>query len=176
VITGDDGINVKLGLLMRKGDTSFNERQYQEAIGWYEQVTAADPTHAHAFTMLAAANYMTGSISSAMKNFDKALEIEPTSLNALVRSGQLHLQVCSLDRADKDFSAVLTINSTHQGAQSARKDIVSIRKHLHTAQVRVSLQKPSQNHACVGSLRASAECNVSQQLLFTAYIVHCHHC
>lgn len=123
------------GLFLRKGDVFFNDQRYQEAINWYEQATVADPAHAHAFTMLAAAHYMAGGVSSAMRNFDKALDIEPSSLNALLRSGQLHLQVCNLDRAERDFAAIRNLEPQHEEASAATQDIAAVRKRLAAAQV-----------------------------------------
>lgn len=134
----EEGLSDKLGLFLRKGDTSFQEQKYQEAIAWYEQVTQADATHAHAFTMLAAAHYMAGGINAAMKNFDKALDIEPKSVNALLRSGQLHLQVCSLDRASADIGGVLAVDAGNEQALVAQRDIETVRGHLRTARVRLS--------------------------------------
>ena len=124
-------------LFLRKGDIFFSDQRYQEAISWYEQATVADPAHAHAFTMLAAAHYMAGGVSSAMRNFDKALDIEPASLNALLRSGQLHLQVCNLDRAERDFAAIRRLEPQHKEAAAAVKDIAAVRKRLAAAQVGV---------------------------------------
>ena len=124
---------------MRKGDASFQEQNFQEAIAWYEQITQTDVKHAQAFTMLAAAHYMAGGISAAMKNFDKALEIEPTSKDALLRSGQLHLQVCSLDRAATDIKRVLAVDAANEKASKASKDIEAVRAHLRKARVRRSL-------------------------------------
>jgi tetratricopeptide (TPR) repeat protein len=123
------------GLFLRQGDTFFNEQRYQEAIGWYEQATEADPSHSHAFTMLAAAHYMAGGVSAAIKNFDRALDIEPTSLNALLRSGQLHLQVCNLNRSEEDMAAILRINPQHTEAQAALKDVAAVRQRVATVQV-----------------------------------------
>jgi tetratricopeptide (TPR) repeat protein len=124
-----------VGLFLRKGDSFFNEQRYQEAISWYEQATGADPSHTHAFTKLAAAHYMAGGISAAIRNFDRALDIEPTSLNALLHSGQLHLQVCNLDRSEKDMSAILGIDSRHADAAAALKDIAAVRNRIATVQV-----------------------------------------
>jgi tetratricopeptide (TPR) repeat protein len=139
----------KLGLFMRKGDASLTEQKYSEAVAWYEQVTQADPRHAHAFTMLAAAHYMAGGITAAMRNFDKALDLEPASLNALTRSGQLHLQVCNLDRAGKDFDAALAIEPGHSAASKAKGDIAAIRRHLQEAEVRI-VNRPWQRCAALG--------------------------
>jgi tetratricopeptide (TPR) repeat protein len=147
-----DALDAKLGLFMRKGDASFSEQKYHEAVAWYEQVTEADPKHAQAFTMLAAAHYMSGGIGAAMKNFDRALDIEPKSLNALVRSGQLHLQVCNLDRSRKDFNAALAIEPGHPEAGKAAKDIHTIQQRLETAKVCCALCAPA-SHSSFGSGR-----------------------
>lgn len=126
---------VKNGLLMRKAEAFFNDKQFPEAIAMYEQVTSADPTHVQALTMLAAAHYMTGGLSSAMSNFDKALELDPKSLTALLRSGQLRLQVCNLDRAERDFKTVLEIDGGNQQATEALEELKGLRSKLQHAEV-----------------------------------------
>lgn len=66
----------------------YDQRQYQQAIEWYEKSLALNPRNVNARTDLGTAYYYTGQSSQALKEYSQSLGIDPdhkpTLLNVIV--------------------------------------------------------------------------------------------
>lgn len=73
---------------LKLADFLYDQRQYEQAIEWYERALALDPKNVNAHTDLGTAYFYTGRSQDALQEYRKSLEInpqhQPTLLNMIV--------------------------------------------------------------------------------------------
>jgi len=73
---------------LKLADYLYDQKQYPNAIEWYQRVLELDPKNVNARTDLGTAYFYSGRPQDALREYDKALAVdprhEPTMLNAIV--------------------------------------------------------------------------------------------
>lgn len=102
--------------LLKKGDTAFSNGMYTEAVKLYTVVIEHDPKTPLLYSKRAAAYISLRQMSSALRDFGKALELDPSYVQGYVNRGKLHRQVCNVAAAKEDFNKALSLKPEHKTA------------------------------------------------------------
>jgi len=78
-----------IDLLFQKGLESFENKNIDEAISYFEKVLEIDPNHVDALSNRGGLLSTIGKHDEAISDLDKALEIEPNHVRALINKGIL---------------------------------------------------------------------------------------
>ncbi len=84
-----------------KARTLIDAGSYADAIPLLEKVVVAKPKSADAFNYLGYSHRKIGQIDAALKNYNRALELQPKHLGANEYLGELYLELGELSKAEE---------------------------------------------------------------------------
>ena len=84
-----------------KARTLIDAGSYADAIPLLEKVVVAQPKSADAFNHLGYSHRKIGQIDAAIKNYQRALELQPKHLGANEYLGELYLELGELSKAEE---------------------------------------------------------------------------
>eukprot|EP00775_Hariotina_reticulata_P013415 gene13415-13543_t len=102
--------------MLKAGDAAFGNGDYSAAVRHYTAALDIDPNTPVFFTKRAAAYMAIKKYTQALKDLDRAVELDANSTQGFFSRGKLHRQACSLASAKADFEAVLKLKPTHSSA------------------------------------------------------------
>src|SRR5829696_8198169 len=73
--------------LLEKGNSLYQQGEYQEAITWFDKVLAIDPSNVNALNNKGVALYSLGQFQEAITSYDKVLAIDPNDVLTLTNKG-----------------------------------------------------------------------------------------
>jgi cytochrome c-type biogenesis protein CcmH/NrfG len=116
----------------------YDQRQYQQAIEWYQKSLALNPKNVNARTDLGTAYYYTGQSSEALKQYSQSLAIDPDHKPTL-----LNVIVVNLEGTHNLAAARRTWERLHK-LDPANPNLQSLKQKLDAAQGSSGDATPSQ--------------------------------
>ncbi|GFW72750.1 tetratricopeptide repeat protein 1 [Trichonephila clavipes] len=115
----DEAISLK-----NKGNEHFKKAEYKEAVNLYTQALNTCPLKFENDRSILYANRAAARISlekndAAVLDCNKAIELNPNYLKALLRRAQLHKKMDSLERALEDYQKILELDRGNAEARAA---------------------------------------------------------
>ena len=88
------------------GEAAAMDGNFEVAIGHFTKAVNADPTNADAYNMLGFSHRKLDNVDLAFKNYNAALEIDPSHLGANEYIGELYLEIGDLASAEKHLKVL----------------------------------------------------------------------
>jgi tetratricopeptide (TPR) repeat protein len=109
---------------LKLADFLYDQKQYDDAIVWYQQVLELDPKNVNARTDMGTAYYFVGKPDDALREYDKTLTLDPkheaTILNMIiVNMDGLH----DLGAAQKAWDRLNNLNPSNPALADLKKKI-----------------------------------------------------
>lgn len=92
--------------LADQGRAAAADERLSDALLLYEQAVVANPKNVTAYIGLGQVHELYGNLTTSMKYYDVALELEPTSLPALEAQAMVYLQRDEVDRAEENLTLI----------------------------------------------------------------------
>jgi len=137
---------------LRLGDSSIAQGQFTAGIKHYATAIAGNPLSALPYAKRAAAYLQLRQSDKALKDLNKAVEVDPTFVQGYLNRGKIHRTMCNFDRAEADFVKVLEmkpgghkasqdeINAGRRGKQAlANARMMAERNNLQQVQLQVGV-------------------------------------
>lgn len=115
----------------RKGDELLASGDKFHAIGELRKAVAADPGSSHAFFKLGYLLDLNGEEDEAIVMYERACEIPPAPINALINLAILLEDRGEYARAERSLRQVLETNPNHPRARLYMKDVVASKTMVH---------------------------------------------
>lgn len=110
------------------GNIYFDGEQYAQAITWYEQAIALNPSDANVSTDLGVAYYYTNQPDRALRQFDHSLKVDPKHIKTLLNVGIVRaFGKQDLQGAARAWQQVVDIDPNSPEGQAARKGLDGIK-------------------------------------------------
>ncbi len=110
------------------GNMFFDGEQYPQAITWYEQALALNPSDANVSTDLGVAYYYTNQPDRALAQFDRSLAIDPKHIKTLLNIGIVRaFGKQDLAGAGKAWQQVVDLAPNSPEGQAAKKGLEGIK-------------------------------------------------
>ncbi len=110
------------------GNLFFDSEQYPQAITWYEQAYALNPTDTNVSTDLGVAYYYTNQPDRALAQFDKSLANDPKHTKTLLNVGIVRaFGKNDLAGAAKAWEQVVAISPDSPEGQAAKKGLEGVK-------------------------------------------------
>jgi DNA-directed RNA polymerase subunit alpha len=110
-----------------KGQQAQDRGDRVAAIAEFRKAVAADPTHSGLFFKLAYQLDLAGEEDEAIAMYERACEIPPALVNALINLAVLYEDRGDLPRAERCLRQILETNPTHPRARLFMKDVQASR-------------------------------------------------
>ena len=94
-------------LLNQRGALLFDRNALGDAVADFEQLLAINPNDGVAAMNICAIRLMVNEVQTAITSCDRALTLDPASMESRLIRGVAHFRLQSLARAEADFSALL---------------------------------------------------------------------
>jgi tetratricopeptide (TPR) repeat protein len=85
---------------------ALEAKEWQKAIGYFNKAAASDPTNPDIQNYLGYARRNIGDYQGALKNYEKALELDPNHIGAHEYMGETYLKVNNLAKAEEHLAAL----------------------------------------------------------------------
>jgi cytochrome c-type biogenesis protein CcmH/NrfG len=106
----------------------YDQKQYDKAIGWYQQALELDPKNANARTDLGTAFFYMNRPKDALREYEKALEVDPTHEQTLMNSIVVNLEgTHDLAAAQKYWDRLYKLNPNHPALAGLKSQIDAAR-------------------------------------------------
>ena len=83
---------------------AIQHKQYANAIGWLNRVTAKEPNNPEAYNLLGFATRKSGDPAGSLQHYQKALSLDPKHLGAHEYIGEAYLMLDQPQRAEEHLS------------------------------------------------------------------------
>ena len=103
-------------------DELFNAGEYQEAIGVYDQVLAADPQDYYAYGQRGECYRMLARYDEAIADFSRSIELNPENSWAIANRGESYRAKEQYDLAIQDLDRALELQPDYGWAMASRAD------------------------------------------------------
>ncbi|CAK9797777.1 Tetratricopeptide repeat protein 37 [Anthophora plagiata] len=137
-----------------------------QAIQAFQHVIRADPNDNHSWEVLGDAYFIRGAYTSALKSYERALDLCPNSLYPMIQQANIKLIVGQRDEAKTDFECILSTNPRYIPALKGlaetclalgkecikRKNVCCIWKLLGDVAYRVAILSEKHSHLKVSSI------------------------
>jgi len=103
----------EIELNLSKAGDAINNKQFQDAIGYLDNVLEQDPNHIEALRNKGAILAILGKYDEALVQFDKVLEIDPRHILGLYNKGRTLAHLERFDEAIFNLDKVIVLDSDH---------------------------------------------------------------
>ncbi|WP_411030729.1 tetratricopeptide repeat protein [Spongiimicrobium sp. 3-5] len=117
--------------LISKGISSFNAGNYDEAITYFSQAAAQDPSNPACFSNLGSCYHMKKAYPEAVSNFQKALELNPNYVSALKSLGNLYFETHKDDEALECYQKSIALEPS-DGDTYHYMGVIHTKKQIYT--------------------------------------------
>ena len=115
-------------VLLRLANFLYDRKQYDKAIAWYQQELELDPKNANARTDLGTAFFYVNRPKDALREYDKALQIDPTHEQTLMNAIVVNLQgTHDLAAAQQYWDRLHKLNPNHPALPGLKSQIDAAR-------------------------------------------------
>jgi tetratricopeptide (TPR) repeat protein len=115
------------GALAQLGNTYFDAERWTDAIQWYEQSMAVDPSDPNVSTDLGVSYYYTNRTDEALAQFERSLKIDPTHTKTLLNKGiVLAFGKQDLAAAAEEWKKVVTLAPDSPEGLAARRALEGV--------------------------------------------------
>ncbi|PNH04734.1 Serine/threonine-protein phosphatase 5 [Tetrabaena socialis] len=104
--------------LLKQGDAALANSEFSSAVKFYTAAIAQQPSAPLLYTKRAAAHLSLHQPSQALRDLDKAVELDGSFVQGLINRGKLQRQMCSFAAAERDFSRVLELKPGQKVAEA----------------------------------------------------------
>jgi tetratricopeptide (TPR) repeat protein len=119
--------------IMRNARSALDNRDFNSAIRFLDQLVTFAPEFAEAWNQRAIVLYFAEDYSGSLRDIEQTLALEPRHFGAMAGRGQVYLQLNELEFALQAFESALDLNPW----------VGDIRGHVHAIRARMSArQKP----------------------------------
>ena len=119
-------------LLYNIGNVYYDTQQYPEAIKYYGQALAQNPTAADTRTDMGTAYYYAGDVDKALSEFDVVLKQNPKHANALFNQGMVRWKgKMDVTGAVASWKKLLETNPNYERREEVQTFISQAEKHLN---------------------------------------------
>uniref|UniRef100_A0A383VTQ7 J domain-containing protein n=1 Tax=Tetradesmus obliquus TaxID=3088 RepID=A0A383VTQ7_TETOB len=146
--------------MLQAGDAAYGNGDFSTAIRHYSTALDLDATAPLFYTKRAAAYMSLKKYAQALKDLDRAVDVDDTFMQGYLHRGKLHRQVCSLASAKSDFEKVMQLKPNHS---QAAKELAALQE-LESA-VKELAAVAAQSDSAGAAVDAAA----AQQLLDRVY-------
>ena len=102
----------------------YDQRQYQQAIEWYQKSLALNPNNVNARTDLGTAYYYTGQSAQALKEYEQSLAIDPDHKPTLLNVIVVNLEgIHNLAAARRAWDRLHTLDPANPNLQSLKQKL-----------------------------------------------------
>lgn len=108
-------------MLFQRGMQAYNAGRLDEALGLFQQTTAADPKNIDAYYNLGAIYFKQKRYSDALATFNKLLQIAPSDQSARFHVGSSYEKMGKLNEAIAAFEKIPQSSPRYQAAQNHLK-------------------------------------------------------
>ncbi len=108
-------------ILMADGIAAMARRDYQSALGKFDQIVKIAPDFAEGWNKRATVHYLLGLYAASLSDIDKTLALEPRHFGALSGRGLVFIELDEEELALQSFDAALAIHPTLPGASNNAK-------------------------------------------------------
>jgi len=106
----------------------YDQKQYSQAIEWYQRALELDPKNVNARTDLGTAYFYTGRPQDALREYDKSLAIDPKHEQTLLNTIVVNLEgTHDLAAAQKGWDRLYKLNSNHPALAGLKEQISAAR-------------------------------------------------
>ncbi|CAD7696130.1 unnamed protein product [Ostreobium quekettii] len=119
-----DGVQI----MIQNGDRSVSSGEYSDALSSYSAAIELDPKSPMLYSKRAAAYLILRQHGHALRDLDRAMELDREYVQGFIQRGRAHLEVCKFDGAEEDYQAVLELKPGHKTATAELAKISDGRK------------------------------------------------
>lgn len=106
----------------------YDQKQYSQAIEWYQRALDLDPKNVNARTDLGTAFFYMGRPQDALREYDKSLEIDPKHESTMVNAIVVNLEgTHDLAAAQKAWDRLYKLNPNHPALAGLKEQIAAAR-------------------------------------------------
>jgi tetratricopeptide (TPR) repeat protein len=119
---------------LKLADFLYDQKQYSNAIEWYQQVLELDPKNVNARTDLGTAYFYLGRPQDALREYDKSLAIDPKHEATMLNTIVVNLDgTHNLTAAQKAWDRLYKLNPNHPALAGLKQRIDAARAAGSTA-------------------------------------------
>ena len=119
-------------LLMEDGMAAMSRRDYQRALGKFDQIVRIAPEFAEGWNKRATVHYLVGNYGESLSDIEKTLALEPRHFGALSGRGLVYVALEEEELALESFEAALEVHPLLPGA---RFNAAALRKRLEDREI-----------------------------------------
>lgn len=128
----DEGFATDVASLLKEADASLASGDYNGAVRLYTSAIDLQPSTPLFYTKRAAAYISTKQHSQALRDLDRALELDDTFVQGYIHRGKLQRQLCNVDQGERDFQKVLVMKPGQKAATQELEIAERLRNTLST--------------------------------------------
>lgn len=128
------------GELLKAGDAAFANSEYHAAVRHYTGAIEQSGSMALPYTKRAAAYISLRQASQALRDLNKALELDSSYVQGYIYRGKLLRQTCSFAGAERDFGRVLELKPGHKTGTQEMERTQAVKAKFDATEA--ALQKP----------------------------------
>jgi stress-induced-phosphoprotein 1 len=139
-----------------EGNAAFRAADFPKAIEWYTEAHRRNPQDPVPLSNRAAAYMKLGEVPSALRDIDKALELDPKFVRAYARKGQAHMLMKEYHKALDAYEKGLELDPNHAelregyakvmvAIHSAENDPVRAERAMADPEIQAILMDPQMN-------------------------------
>jgi len=151
-----------VGQILTMGDTAFANGEFNSAVRHYTSAIDLDPSTVMLYTKRAAAYMSLRQHSQALRDLDRAVEMDGKFTQGYLHRGRLHRQACNVNNAKTDFETVLSIRPEHKTALKELELLKELQQHMDVLQQVQSADPAAAKGAVDKVLQAAPDCVAAQ--------------
>jgi tetratricopeptide (TPR) repeat protein len=107
--------------LSRQADQAFNDKQFSNALAYYEQLLALDPNNVGTYNNLGITLHYLGRSTEALEKLNKGAAIDPTFQRIWLTLGFVNSQTGNIKEARTTLSTAVQMDAENEVGQSAKQ-------------------------------------------------------
>ncbi len=117
-------------MLFAIGKIHLQAERWERARSYFEKLS---PGSADGWNSLGAVEVGAGNLPAALRNFDKAISLQPEMASALINAGQVHVALGNRDAGEKLFRRALEVNPKDAVAANLMGELLGSREWFERA-------------------------------------------
>ncbi|KAG2448958.1 hypothetical protein HYH02_005712 [Chlamydomonas schloesseri] len=143
----DAALGNDVGELLKQGDAAFAASTYTSAVRYYSQAIDLQSTQPLLYTKRAAAYISLRSLAQALRDLNKAVELDDAFVQGYINRGKLQRQMCNYAAAERDFKRVLELKPGQKVAEQELQRTLAARSKMEAVQAAVQTAEAAKAEA-----------------------------